>query len=83
MPELRVLGVESLSIFGSVSRDAAADSSDLDLIVELRPPRGFHQYFDVLFLIEDSLGVHVDLAQPDTLHPMIRERVLREALKVA
>ena len=82
-PELHRLGVHSLSIFGSVARNCASANSDLDLIVEFVPPRGFDKYFDVLFLIEDALGVKVDLAQPDTLHPLVRDRVMREALKVA
>ncbi|MFI5385081.1 MAG: nucleotidyltransferase family protein [Fimbriimonadales bacterium] len=82
-PELRNLGVRSLSIFGSVANERAKDLSDLDLIVEFEPPRGFDKYFDVLFFIEERLGVHVDLAQPDTLHPLLRDRILREAVKVA
>jgi len=83
MPELRQLGVQGLSVFGSVARDEATETSDLDLIAEFVQPITFRRYFDVLFLIEDSLGVHVDLAEPQTLHPMIRQRVLDEALKVA
>jgi len=40
--ELRGLGVERLSIFGSTARDEATDASDVDLAVLLTPgPRGF------------------------------------------
>jgi len=83
MPELNKLGVIRLSMFGSVARDEASDASDLDLIVEFTPPVTFRKYFDALNLIEDSLGMHVDLAEPQTLHPTIRKRVLEEALRVA
>jgi len=82
-PALEDLGVRSVSIFGSVLRDEAKVTSDLDLVAEFAPPHTAKQYFDTLFLIEDTLGVHVDLAEPHTLHPNIREQVLREALKVA
>ena len=82
-PELRRLGVRSLSIFGSVARNEAQSSSDLDLVAEFAPPHTADQYFQTLFLVEDALGVHVDLAEPHTLHPAIRERVLAEAVRVA
>jgi len=43
--EFRKLGVESLSLFGSVARGESTESSDVDLAVILdhsRMPRGFH-----------------------------------------
>lgn len=83
MPELRKFGVRSLSLFGSVARDEATDASDLDLLVEFEGARTSERFFGTLFLIEESLGVKVDLAQPDTLHRIIKERVLDGALKVA
>lgn len=83
MPELQKLGVISLSMFGSVARDEASETSDLDLIAEFAPPVTLRKYFDALNLIESALGLHVDLTEPETLHPMIRQRVLDEALKVA
>ena len=82
-PQLRRFGVRTLSIFGSVLRDEAKESSDLDLVAEFDPPPTADQYFQTLFLIEVTLGVHIDLAEPHTLHPLIRQRVLTEALRVA
>ena len=82
-PGLRRLGVRSISIFGSVMRDEANATSDLDLVAEFEPPHTADQYFQTLFLIEDALGVHVDLAEPHTLHPSIRQRVLADALRIA
>jgi predicted nucleotidyltransferase len=82
-PELRLLGVRSISIFGSVARDEASSSSDLDLIAVFESPHTFRQYFDTLLLLEDRLQVKVDLAEPHTLHPKLRDRILAEALKVA
>jgi predicted nucleotidyltransferase len=82
-PELRLLGVRSISMFGSVARGEANSSSDLDLIAEFEPPHTFREYFDTLLLLEDRLQVQVDLAEPHTLHPKLRERILAEAIKVA
>lgn len=83
MPQLQELGVTGLSLFGSVARDEAKDASDLDIIAEFKPPYTMRQYMNALFLIEDSLGVKVDLAEPDTLDPRMRDRILKEALRVA
>ena len=81
-PDLRRRGVISLSMFGSVSRDEFKPSSDIDLIAEFERPHTFKQYFDALFFLEDTLGIHVDLAEPQTLHPMLRERILAEAVAI-
>lgn len=79
-PELRKLGVRSISMFGSVARDSANSTSDLDLIAEFDLPHTFRQYFDTLLLLEESLPVHVDLAEPHTLHPKLKDRILAEAV---
>lgn len=82
-PELRTLGVRTLSLFGSVLRGEETPTSDIDLVAQFSPPHTAKQYFDTLFLIEDALGVHVDLPEPETLHPAIRDRILSEACRVA
>jgi uncharacterized protein len=83
MPELRELGVRSLSLFGSVARDESTSTSDLDVLIEFEGERTSQKFFGTLFMLEDRLGVKVDIAQPDTLHHVIKEKVLAEALKVA
>ena len=82
-PELRELGVRSISLFGSVARDSANSTSDLDLIAEFDLPHTFRQYFDTLLLLEERLQIRVDLAEPHTLHPKLREKILAEAVEVA
>jgi hypothetical protein len=82
-PELERFDVKSLSLFGSVARNEAVDQSDLDLIVEFNGDSRYDNYFGLLFFLEDRLGVQVDLAEPETLHRLIRERVLEEAVRAA
>ena len=64
-PELRELGVVSLSLFGSTARDDATDSSDVDVAVRLKDvPHGF-AYFGrinrIEFLLSQLLGRRVDI----------------------
>jgi predicted nucleotidyltransferase len=35
LAEIRAMGVRSLSLFGSVAREQASDSSDVDILVDL------------------------------------------------
>lgn len=83
MDELRALGVESLSIFGSVARDEAGPASDVDVLAELGPGIDLFQYIDIQNRLAEILGRRVDLATPDALKPRIRDRVLSEAIRAA
>jgi hypothetical protein len=84
LPVLRErFGVRRLSIFGSVARDEATAASDLDLVAEFDGPATFRRFMGAKFLIEDTLGVRVDLATPKALKSRMRQNVEREAVDVA
>ena len=43
-PELRALGIEHLSLFGSTATDTGTEHSDVDVVVRMAPgPRGFRR----------------------------------------
>jgi hypothetical protein len=83
MDELRALGVESVSIFGSVARGEAGPESDVDVLMEHRPGLTLFDYGAIQVRLEEILGRPVDLGTADTLKPRIRERVLSEAIRAA
>ena len=56
--------------------------SDVDVLVEMES-RTFDAYMDLLFFLEDLFGRRVDLVVKDTIKPIIRNRVLREAIYVS
>ena len=72
-------GVAEVRVFGSTARDMAGETSDLDLLVRLEPGRSLLDRAAFRADIEALLGVRVDVANPATLHPLIREQVQREA----
>jgi predicted nucleotidyltransferase len=76
-------GVRSLSVFGSVARDEADASSDVDLLVEFDRPVGYFGLFALQEHLEDLLSCNVDLGTPGSLKPRIRERVMEECIRVA
>lgn len=76
-------GVTGVSVFGSVGRDEARADSDVDLLVELDDrPVGMFMWIDLHDYLESLLGLQVDLGMAETLKEPLRERVLREAIRV-
>ena len=75
-------GVKSLALFGSVARDQATLTSDVDLLVEFDRPVGYFGLFALQDHLESLLGCKVDLGTPDSLKPRIRERVMGECIRV-
>jgi hypothetical protein len=81
----RDFGVKSLALFGSVVRDEATPTSDVDLLVEFdgRPVGLFHLSRTQHYL-ESILGIaKVDLVLREGIKPALKERILREAIHAA
>ena len=78
---IRKFGVSEIGIFGSFARNDQTDGSDVDVLVELERET-FDDYMGLLLYLEDLFGRKVDLVMKDTIKPLIRERILREAVYV-
>ena len=81
--ELRALRVKSLGLFGSVARDEAGPTSDVDVLVEFNGPATFDGFMDLKALLERVLGRSVDLVTQRALRPMVRPYVERDLIHVA
>ncbi len=82
--DLRARGAVSLFLFGSTARNEAGPDSDLDLFLDYDPAENF-SLMDLLaikHLLEDNLGVAIDLTTRDSLHPALRESILKSAVQV-
>ncbi len=73
-------GVERVRVFGSFARGEASEDSDLDLLIEAGPRTPPWFPGGLLFDLKEELGRRVDIAEESTLHPLIRDRVLHEAI---
>ena len=82
---LQRFGVRELRLFGSAARGEAAEASDLDLLVEYdyTVPVGLFEFVRLQRVLSELLGRPVDLATPEALHPILREQILREAVRFA
>jgi predicted nucleotidyltransferase len=83
-PALKAKGVIRLCLFGSRARGDARPDSDLDILVETTPVGGSPRfdYFKVLHLIEDNIGLQVQISMRDALKPRIAERIADDLIEV-
>lgn len=81
---IRALGATSLYLFGSVARDEAAASSDLDLFIDYDPERKF-SLLDLAGLkiyLEDELATDVDVTTRNGLHPRLKDKIENSAIRI-
>jgi predicted nucleotidyltransferase len=73
-------GAYNVRVFGSVARGEARDDSDVDFLVEIEESRRLLDRIALIQNPQDLLGRKVDVAKPQNLHQLIRDRVLQEAI---
>lgn len=76
---LRALGVKRLGLFGSFVRNQGDEKSDIDLLVEFEEgKKNFDHFMALSFLLEEILGLPVELVTRESLSPYIGPYILRE-----
>ena len=82
-PMLESMGIKSLALFGSVVRDEAYETSDVDLLIEFSRPVGLIHFSRVRLYLSDLLGCNVDLVTRDAIRAEMRDVILTEAVRAA
>lgn len=72
-------GAYNVRIFGSVVRDDAGPSSDVDFLVDLEPERSLLDVGGLVMDLQHLLGLEVDIVTEKGLHWYIRDRVIAES----
>jgi len=75
-------GAKDLRIFGSVAREEATQSSDLDVLIKLEAGRSLLDLVAIKQDLEDLLGCSVDVVTEDAVSPHIRDQVLKDAVSL-
>lgn len=81
-PILLKNGVKKASIFGSYAKKETHKYSDVDLLVELGRDKSLLDLVDLQFQLEESLGKKVDLVTYRSLHPLLKDRILKEQIRL-
>ena len=76
--DLTRLGVKSLALFGSVARQEARATSDVDLLVEFEGAATLDRYVDLESYLEGVLGCSVDLVTRRSLKPRLRSSIEKD-----
>lgn len=81
-PLLRKAGVRKAAVFGSVVSGGWRRGSDIDVLIEFK---GRKSLLDLIALedeLKTTLGAPVDLVTYRSIHPLIRDRVLKEQQRI-
>jgi uncharacterized protein len=82
---LRENGAMGLFIFGSRARGAHRPDSDLDLFIDYDPAEKVPNMFRLMQLeseITKALGIAVTITTRSALHPLMKDRIERDAVRV-
>ena len=78
-PELTGIGVHAIGLFGSVVRDEATETSDVDVLVEFEPgKKTFDSFMDVCFLLDEAFSRKVEVVTKEALSPHIGPHIMKE-----
>jgi predicted nucleotidyltransferase len=83
---LRENGATGLFVFGSRARGNERPDSDLDLFIDYDPAAKIPNMFRLMQIeemISESLGIPVTITTRNALHPLMKESIEREAVRVA
>ncbi len=71
-------GVKRAGLFGSIVRGEATKESDIDLLVEFEGKKSLLDLAGLKIELEEQLKRGVDVLTYDSLHPLLREKILDE-----
>jgi predicted nucleotidyltransferase len=82
--ELRKAGITSLALFGSVARDDASETSDVDLMCEIdrTSAMGLIEFAGIQLKLEDYMRTRVDLVVRDSMRPRIRAQAEADMVSI-
>lgn len=75
-------GVKNVRVFEEFPGDASGPESDIDLLVDIDPLKKVTPWFPGGLMVDlaDLLGKEVFVTTTGGLHPLLRDRILKEAI---
>ncbi len=82
VPILRRHNVRSAALFGSASRGEMKKSSDVDILVDIRHDVSLLDFVGLKLELEKALKRKVDLVEYDTIKPALKEKIMKDRVKI-
>lgn len=78
VPVLQRYDVKRAAIFGSFVRGEQKEDSDIDILVEFEGKKSLLDLAGLKIELEKTLGRKVDVLTYNSLHPLLKDRILQE-----
>ncbi len=73
--------IKKAGIFGSYVRGEQKKNSDIDILIKPTKNMGF-RFFGLQLDLEEALGKRVDLLSYKGIHPGLKQKILREEIRI-
>lgn len=81
--KLEEFGVEEIGLFGSFATGNETDTSDLDILVNLKKSKKtFRNFLSLNYFLEKLFGIKVDLVSKQSLSPFIGPYIIKSTIYV-
>lgn len=78
IPIFKKYDVKRASIFGSFVRGEERGDSDIDILVEFKGEKSLLDLAGLKIELEEKLGRKVDVLTYNSLHPLLKDKILKE-----
>ena len=78
LPVLQRYDVVRASVFGSFVRGEVQEGSDIDILVEFKGEKSLLDLAGLKIELEELLGRRVDVLTYNSLHPLLKDKILNE-----
>ncbi|MBI2581955.1 nucleotidyltransferase domain-containing protein [Candidatus Woesearchaeota archaeon] len=82
VPILKKYDVVKAGIFGSYARGEAKKRSDVDILIKQKGKKSLLDLVRLEHLLEEKLKKNVDLLDYEGLSPYLKERILKEEVRI-
>jgi len=82
VPLLKKHDVVRAGLFGSIVRGEAKRGSDVDILIEFKGRKSLLDLVQLKLELEKKLKRSIDLAEYAAVHPLLKERILKEEVKI-
>ncbi|MFH1412504.1 MAG: nucleotidyltransferase family protein [bacterium] len=78
LPILKRREVTKAAIFGSFARGENKKNSDIDLLIKFKKEKSLLDLVKLKFELEDKVGKKIDLLTYNSIHPLLKNIILKE-----